>query len=214
MKTLAIDLSSPSASLAWLDGQTKREWQWPNDRQQSGVFFQTLSNVHRESGLPDRIIVGLGPGSYAGTRIAISAATGLGKTAKIPDSALLGYPSIAAMRSESPDYYVVGDARRQSFFLAQVRSHRVLEGPSLLSESELRDRIAMIQPGVSIFSMQALPQFERIDVCSPSALILAQLAERSAIDFDTPPLQPIYLREPHITVPRRGSPVADERKAR
>jgi tRNA A37 threonylcarbamoyladenosine modification protein TsaB len=74
VKILAFELSSAKGSLAWCDGDLKWKREWPNNRKNSGEFFQNLAQVQEQFGPPDRIVVGLGPGSYAGTRIAISAA--------------------------------------------------------------------------------------------------------------------------------------------
>src|SRR5436309_11099743 len=78
MKTLALELSSARGSIALFDGDKEEFFrEWPNDRKNSGPFFEHLAEVQKKYGNPDIIIVGLGPGSYAGTRIAISAAIGL-----------------------------------------------------------------------------------------------------------------------------------------
>ena len=78
MKILALELSSAEGSLALLDDE-KLEFhrEWPNDRKNSGQFFKHLIGVQEQFGRPDTIVVGLGPGSYAGTRIAISSAIDL-----------------------------------------------------------------------------------------------------------------------------------------
>src|SRR5438445_13767876 len=93
MKILALELSTARGSLAWLDGNLKNAREWPNDRKNSAAFFQNLEAVTRKSPSPEISIVGLGLGSYAGTRIAISAAIGLQLTFDAP---LIGLPSICA----------------------------------------------------------------------------------------------------------------------
>src|SRR5215472_10590958 len=99
MKILALELSSPCGSLAWLSDGAQLARQWPNDRKNSAVFFENLTAATKKFGSPEVIIVGLGPGSYAGTRIAISAAIGL----QISSGArLIGYPSICAMECDAP----------------------------------------------------------------------------------------------------------------
>src|ERR1700676_1519401 len=84
MKILALELSTARGSLAWNDALVR---EWPNDRKDSGPFFENLADIRKQFGLPEKIIVGLGPGSYAGVRIAISAAIGLsfvGGTGSVP----------------------------------------------------------------------------------------------------------------------------------
>jgi tRNA threonylcarbamoyladenosine biosynthesis protein TsaB len=198
MKILALELSSACGSLAWRDGEIDLACKWPNDRKNSSAFFQHLAAVRKEFGLPETIIVGLGPGSYAGMRIAISAAIGL----QVASGAkLIGYPSICAI--ESDDYCAIGDARRNSFFFAVVRDHNLVEGPDLFTETELRARLDRHK--MSIFASEQLPQFEKVELHYPSATILAKLASETNRDFAQPPLEPMYLREPHITEPRRST---------
>jgi len=72
MKILALELSTSRGSLAWLDGEIEFTREWPNDRKNSAAFFENLQAIRRKFGAPETITVGLGPVSYAGTRIAIS----------------------------------------------------------------------------------------------------------------------------------------------
>src|SRR6266446_9895850 len=106
MKILALELSTARGSLAWLDGETELARDWPNDRKNSAVFFENLDNVVKKFGAAQIIVVGLGPGSYAGTRIAISAAIGLQVAS---GATLIGYPSICAF-ANAAEYGVIGDA--------------------------------------------------------------------------------------------------------
>ena len=208
MKTLALELSTARGGIAEL-GEDRQQFfcEWPNDRKNSGAFFANLADAQKQFGALDTIVVGLGPGSYAGVRIAISAAMGLqtGSNAR-----LIGFPSICAMKTSEDEYCVVGDARRQSFFFARVRANDLIEGPTLLSEIELRDKIDKVEDNMSIFVSEKLPQFKRAAIAYPSAIVLAGLAQDSHRNFASPPLEPIYLREPHITIPRGIGSSADE----
>src|SRR6516164_7433745 len=199
MKTLALELSTAHGSLAWLDGEIEFTRDWPNDRKNSAAFFENLEAIRRKFGAPETIIVGLGPGSYAGTRIAISAAIGLQLSC---DARLIGYPSICAMQCDAQEYCAIGDARRKSFFFARVNNNEVIEGPTLFSELELKAKLELHDPATLVFSSELLPQFHRPLISFPSALILAKLAKESQRSFYLPPLEPIYLREPHITMPK------------
>jgi tRNA threonylcarbamoyl adenosine modification protein YeaZ len=199
MKILALELSTARGSLAWLDGDIEDGHQWPNDRKNSSPFFENLNAITKKFGGPDTIIVGLGPGSYAGTRIAISAAIGLQLSS---GACLTGLPSICAIQCDAREYCAIGDARRKSFFFACIRGHELVEGPALFSQSELQAKLASLGPGIPIFSSEPLPQFEHAVIRYPSALVVARLARESHCSFFPPPLEPIYLREPHITSPK------------
>src|ERR1044072_5016468 len=106
MKILALELSSARGSIALVDPDRLCQpdglkpsssgdnqggvysCEWPNDRKNSGPFFEHLREVRKQCGKPDTIVVGLGPGSYAGTRIAIATAIGLQPASK---GRLMGY---------------------------------------------------------------------------------------------------------------------------
>ena len=199
MKNLAIELSTSRGSLAWLDGEIEFTREWPNDRKNSAAFFENLQAVRRKFGAPDTITVGLGPGSYAGTRIAISAAIGIQLSC---DARLIGYPSICAIECNAQEYCAIGDARRKSFFFARILKNEAIEGPTLFSELELETKLESIDPATPVFSSELLSQFDRPLISFPSALILARLAKDPCRSFYLPPLEPIYLREPHITMPK------------
>jgi tRNA threonylcarbamoyladenosine biosynthesis protein TsaB len=223
MKILALELSSARGSIARLDGDNfKFHREWPNDRKNSAPFFEYLADVQKQFGKPETIIVGLGPGSYAGTRIAISAAIGLsfgrrravnaspartaqnlGHDSACPSIKLIGYPSICAMEFDAAEYCVIGDARRQTFFFARIRDNDLIEGPTLMSEAELREKLDKLDRKMSIFTTEKLPQFARAELRYPSAKVLAQLTAGSRRNFAQPPLEPMYLREPHITIPKK-----------
>jgi tRNA threonylcarbamoyladenosine biosynthesis protein TsaB len=223
MKILALELSTARGGLAWLNGDVDLVREWPNDRKHSGLFFENLTELQKQFGLPEIIIIGLGPGSYAGTRIAISTAIGLsasGGTGSVPSISgklvgrhggrpstsvgvrLIGYPSICAIETEVNEHCMIGDARRNTFFFARIRINDLVEGPTLLSEAELKEKLDKLEDKMPIFSSEPLPQFKRTAVRYPSALVLARLAQDLDRNFSLPPLEPMYLREPHITRPR------------
>jgi len=198
MKILALELSTPRGSLAWRDGDVASfAREWPNDRKNSAAFFENLDVIAKKFGSPDIIVVGLGPGSYAGTRIAISAAIGLQISS---DARLIGFPSICAIESAEADYCVIGDARRKSFFFARISGNELMEGPELFSEEGLENKLVSLRNDTPIFCSESLPQFSEAVVRYPSAQLLAQLAQDPNRNFRLPPLEPMYLREPHVTM--------------
>jgi tRNA threonylcarbamoyladenosine biosynthesis protein TsaB len=199
MRIIALELSTPRGSLAWLDGEVVCVREWPNDRKNSAPFFENLDNVVKKLDAPRTIIVGLGPGSYAGTRIAISAAIGL----QISSGArLIGFPSICAIESAEADYCMIGDARRKLFFFARINTNELMEGPELFSEEGLKSKLFSLRNDTPVFCSESLPQFPGAMLRYPSARLLARLAQDPNRNFRLPPLEPIYLREPHVTMPK------------
>lgn len=197
MKVLALELSSSVGSVAVRGrGAAQLLKVFPADRKDSGLFYENLSAIQEASGTPEAIVVGLGPGSYAGVRIAIATAIGLRAAS---GARLFGLPSICGF--ETAEYLAVGDARRNSFFFAHVVDGTCVLGPLLASEPELRDLLDT-HPGFPVFATQALPQFERVTTAHPCALRLAELALRVEGDGEEM-LEPIYLREPYITTAGR-----------
>lgn len=197
MRIIALELSSGRGSIAWVESDGKPlVHNFPNDRKHSGLFFETLQTVSRDFGTADRIVVGLGPGSYAGVRIAIAAALGFRVASA---STLLGLPSICGMETAVREYCVIGDARRTSYFFGHVLDGRLVEGPSLYSGTELEKKL--LRSNIPVFASERLSGFPQAELVYPSAGKLAVLG-RTQLDgtVETQSLEPIYLREPHITV--------------
>ena len=195
MKVLALELSSPVGSVALCDQHDRRDFRnFPADRKDSGPFFENLRAVYPSDSPPDLIVVGIGPGSYAGVRIAIATALGLRAASA---ARLRGIPSVCAI--EEDEYLFIGDARRSAFVFAHVIDGRCVEGPILANEEEIHNRLKGAR-SFPVVATQRLPQFGQISVRHPSALRLAALATRGdGIDAET--LEPIYLRAPYVTTP-------------
>lgn len=198
MKILALELSSGQGSLSCLvDGEEIFTRSFSNDRKHSGLFFENLQLCLQRGGAPDAIVVGLGPGSYAGVRIAIAAAVGLRAASA---AKLTGIPSICGIEA-AREYCVIGDARRGSFFFGRVSNGRMIEGPSLHSGEELETR--MMERSWPTYASEMLTRFPLATLAYPSARRLAELTrDRIGEIADTQLLEPIYLREPHITAPK------------
>jgi tRNA threonylcarbamoyl adenosine modification protein YeaZ len=201
MKLLGFDLSTRRGTIALVNGDrilSARDW--PNDRRNSAPFFNALNEIIREHGASEAIAVGLGPGSYTGTRIAISAGIGLQATT---GAVLTGLSSLSGI-SEENEYIVIGDAKRASFFFATIRGGLLATDPALLSQNEMNERISSIT--ISIYTSDELPQFPAAQLRFPSASLLCLRAQRFPQNLARAPLAPIYLREPHITT-RQPAPL-------
>jgi tRNA threonylcarbamoyladenosine biosynthesis protein TsaB len=198
MKLLTFDLSTRRGTIALANEEGVLDaTDWPNDRRTSAPFFATLNEIVREHGAPETIVVGLGPGSYTGTRIAISAAIGLRVTT---GATLVGISSLCAI-SDEEEFCVIGDAKRASFFFAKISGGLLANDPDLLSENEMNERLSSITT-IPIYTSDELPQFNAVELRFPSAKLLCLRAQTFPQNLARAPLAPIYLREPHITTPR------------
>ncbi len=196
--TLALECSTPRGSIAARSGGSLVFSEaFTAARGHGAVLFEVLERALKALGKCDQVAVGIGPGSYSGVRIAIAAAIGL-ELARGCD--LLGIPSIATL--EAGSYFVTGDARREEFFLARVEAGVVTEGPSLLPLAELPARLASAGP-LPIFSSAPIDALPTLRIAFPSAENLALMAEQGRGIAATGSLEPLYLRDPHITQPGR-----------
>ncbi len=204
MKVLALDLSTKQGSIAFGGScDDLEEINWPNENRNSGPFFDNLQQIRARYGAADVVVTGLGPGSYAGTRISVAAATGL---AFAWNAQLLGAPSVCAFPGKQASYFIIGDARRNAFFCAEIRE-RILSRPiELLTLEEIRQRL-QADGDLAVFTSDSLPQFPQARIGFPSARELARLALTGSKALVSSPLQPLYLREPSITLPKGQHPV-------
>lgn len=89
----------------------------------------------------DRILVGQGPGSFAGIRAALAFAQGLalGNTAKTTE--VVGLPSTYALTRAGARTAVVGDARRDRFWVVLYEGVACVKDFALVSKDELANAV-------------------------------------------------------------------------
>jgi tRNA threonylcarbamoyl adenosine modification protein YeaZ len=199
MITLAIDTSTPRGSVAvYAYGDAVFEENFQADRSHSSSLFASLERARGHAGRFNQVAIGLGPGSYAGVRIAIAAAIGfeLAFGAK-----LVGLPSVVALETGATEYLAIGDARRESFYFSRISERVCVDGPRLINEADLRELLESF-PTQPCYATEELPAFPSARITAPSAAILAKLAASGQSIVATGDLEPIYLREPHITQPK------------
>ena len=195
MRVLAIETSTSHGSVAvFALGDLIFEERFTADRRHSSTLFIALEKSRTTAAKFDRLAVGLGPGSYAGVRIAIAAALGMNL---VLESELVGVPSVAALETSVPAYLVVGDARRDAFYFTHVDRGRCIHGPLLATEDEVRREI--VARALPVFGTESLPAFPSIQLAIPSAAEIARVASEDHGVTQRGDLEPLYLREPHIT---------------
>jgi tRNA threonylcarbamoyladenosine biosynthesis protein TsaB len=204
VRVLGLETSTDFASVAlWEDGGVVFEENFPSKRSLSADLFPVLWRLLEPVGRVDRVVVGLGPGSYAGVRIAIAAAMGL---QAVWGCELVGIPSVAALAGAGERYRVIGDARRGTWYYTRVESGVCVKGPLLADSAEglrgcLGDALGHGEPPEPVYATEALPLEWGAEVRFPSASLLVSLAAAGTGIVQSADLEPLYLREAYITKP-------------
>ncbi|MEN3940496.1 tRNA (adenosine(37)-N6)-threonylcarbamoyltransferase complex dimerization subunit type 1 TsaB [Prosthecobacter sp. SYSU 5D2] len=210
---LAIDLSSTRGVIAVLrEGTLLFEAVFTAERSHNAQVFAPLGQALEAMGSePGLIIIGTGPGSYTGVRIAIAAAQGIALSRGWP---VIGWPSITT--APEADCQVIGDARRGMFYTASV-TNRLL-GPIEIVDAATAQ--ARVQTGGDWRSFDARPPLglPQVQLCPPDAGRLAETAAGLSEDeiqaLAARPLEPVYLQEAFITKARKaGKKVPGSRPA-
>ncbi len=202
---LAIELSTSRGSVAVVRGcDVLFESAFASQRSHNSQLFEPLRSALTAAGNDlDRIVIGLGPGSYTGVRIAIAAAQGISMTRGIP---ALGLPSLLCPDTlpASAPFAVIGDARRDGFFAATISDDRVTEeGIQILTSEELKKWLSQNEH-LPIYTYDSkMAEISPAILTHPSAVALASLGQKVSPDPDVQTLEPIYLRDAFITEAKR-----------
>lgn len=224
MILLALEASAGVESAAlWNSGRLLASKAWAGDRAHARPLFDALRAMLKESGLPAEqigtYVAGLGPGSFAGLRMAISCVQGMALPGNRP---LYGLSSAEASAAEAAretgrsTVLVCGDGRRQRLWSGLFEKQDGLL--TLVRDWQLdplTDLPALIPAGGAVctahWDILAGPLataaagtgavlLERAVV--PSAVTLGELAmERIRRGVASLPLSPLYLHPPVFVPP-------------
>lgn len=203
MNILAIETSIPQASLVLVrNGNAVVSERWESERNHDPYLFPALQKVMTasEEGKPELILVGAGPGSYGGVRVALAAAVGLAQVTGAQIAAVCSWTQLA-----EPGAIVVSDARRGNWTVRRedgsievVTDEQLLElqkSDYKLLTPETGDNL--IKKGIHPFRVNLTPTAEGL-----VRTWLSMTAEEQAAALAAP-AEPIYVRPPHITTPLR-----------
>ncbi len=193
MRVVAFDCSTARGSVvAVAEGEVVFREDFDSPRGRGGRFFPVLEAAMRAvDGSPDRVAVGIGPGSYNGLRTTVAAAAGL----KLAVGAeMVGVESVRCLPVEADEYFAVGDARGGQVFVARVRGRRLVGEIELVSAESWEGRVSGECPVVAVGALGDCV------VATPDAGILAEIATGESADSK---IAPFYLKPPHVTAPRQ-----------
>jgi len=208
---LIMETSTEAASVALaVDGEIVAEKSFLSDRRHNALLFAPLAEIVRIHGGKsfDAVLVGSGPGSYSGTRVGVAAAQG---AALVAGCKAVAIPSILAVPAalSGGKCLAVGDARRGSFWLANIDQGRLSGGLTLTDASGLDSAIGLAtETGMRVSSSDRFMD-RKIPFALPNAVGLWQAWHNAtpqdrAIWAGRIP-QPIYLAQPHITASKKAT---------
>ena len=217
---VAIELSTARGSVAVRSGGRSVERELAGTRAHAADLLPELAAAAAELGATprevDRVVVGLGPGSYTGLRVAAATALGL---ARATGAALRGVASVEALaaatlrRGESAG--VLMDARAGELYVARYRSETgglvAALPPSIVTHETLGgalDGVDVLLADDDALRAAALERerFARVEPCRPRALAVLDLG-LAELERDGPhepaSIEPLYLRAFAASVRRR-----------
>lgn len=203
---LALDLSTARGSIAVVrDDRIIFQSSFLSERSHNAQVFAPLREALTAAGDDlAGIVIGSGPGSYTGVRISIAAAQGVALSRGVW---CVAWSSLTAPDIEVPAVYrVVGDARRQSFYLARVENGHLMPDLELVSAEEAQQRITEGE-WLTFDAKAPLATEACVRLTRPCAALLAQrvlslsVEERNALTQR--PLTPHYLADAFITMPKK-----------
>ena len=201
MKVLAIETSSASASIAVAaHGEIVAVHRFDAPRGRGAEVFTLLDEMRAAWTGIDRLAIGLGPGSYNGLRVACALAGSIQMALGVE---LAAAPSCCLLDVKGRNYRSVGDARGGRVWFATVEDHRLAGEIELLPPDECLCRLGASP--APVYRVGEISGFECLRAAAPDAAVLAMLAP-SLPPADPRHLEPIYLKPPHITMPRPGRP--------
>jgi tRNA threonylcarbamoyladenosine biosynthesis protein TsaB len=220
MLILSIEMSSLENDVALLRGETvlaRRMWHAQTFHHTR--LFDLLREVLAEAGVaPEQIAlfaVGRGPGSFSGTRVALTAAQALAMPGGQPVVAVSSGASlahaVAAAGAGAEKIAVVGDARRDTIWLGVFDGKTGAPAqPAPWTVLPLAELAGVLPAGAKIFSpdcARLLPHWPanlpQPVAKYPTAAAVAALAQAQLASGALPePLVPIYLHPAVATPPK------------
>jgi tRNA threonylcarbamoyladenosine biosynthesis protein TsaB len=227
---LSLDTSSLACSVALQDGRVISELHEVQAREHTRLLAPMIRELLREAGLRlndlDAIVLGNGPGSFIGLRIAASVAQGLAYGAGlkiVPVSSLAGVAAEVFAVSDADEAIVAQDAHMNEIYLGAYRRGDG-DVPRPLFDERLHGRVPVDElEGTSAerrlaagFGWQRYPEIaainakligEQVDILYPRArFLLAPAADalQQGHVVDPVDVMPAYLRNKVAEKPGHG----------
>lgn len=203
MNILAIECSQSQASLClYLNSGVVYSTCWKSERNHDSFLFPALQTALAELGSAhlDILLVGAGPGSYGGVRVALAAAVGI---STVKGARVVSIDSWSSLAEDGA--CIISDARRGGWTL-RYPDGRI----AVLSTTEL---LAELTPDTTLYTIESEATLAKHGISAacydlvPTACGLVRswlhLTPQQQSDLANKPAEPIYVRPPHITEAKR-----------
>ncbi|MFZ1991218.1 MAG: tRNA (adenosine(37)-N6)-threonylcarbamoyltransferase complex dimerization subunit type 1 TsaB [Alphaproteobacteria bacterium] len=224
MKILALDTSGDACSVALYDARNKKllaEERVLIERGHAEILFSQIACVTEQGDTSlksiDRFAVTIGPGTFTGVRIGLSAARGFALAAQKP---LIGLSSleVVARGAEAPASAIIVaafDARRGEIYVQAFQGDATIlepmaatpaEAASAITEASSGGEVFIIGTGAEILRAALASKGARAEIAPGEALPRADVLARLAANRPaaTEPVMPLYLRAPDAKLPTRS----------
>ena len=229
MKVLAFDTALGALSVALCDGERVLSASFEAmQRGHAEALMSRITAVETEAGVAvqdvDRLAVTIGPGTFTGVRVGLSAARAMSLALKKP---LVGVSTLAALGSQAAEpvqevdsIAVAIDARRDQIYFQIFESNlSEMTAPAALPATKARDLMVEHRPqkggcmvvvgsGAQLLesALNADASF-RFDLSDrqPHATDIARLAMRGDAPDRKSAVAPLYLRPPDAKPQKRSS---------
>lgn len=202
MNLLAIETSVANASLClYANGKICHKAAWRAERNHDAHLFPALQdalNILGNEHKLDYVLIGAGPGSYGGVRVALAAGVGI---ATVSDAKLVALESWAQLADATA--CVVADARRGSWTVRFPDGRIEVLPPEALAR--LPHPVYSTEPAGRLTDLN-LPNIQKEGLIPTAEGLIHTWLGMSAAEQQAAaekPAEPIYVRPPHITISTR-----------
>lgn len=200
MNLLAIETSVSSATLCLYreDRGLCSRAAWTAERNHDAWLFPALQQAMEELGEEtlDAILIGAGPGSYGGVRVALAAGVGIAAVTRAKLISLCSWEQLA-----EGDACIISDARRGGWTVRHPDgSIEVLTPEELQALAAQGTPLLSVEPAGALAKLGITPAAEAL-VPTAEGLVKTwlRMTEEQRAAAAAKPAEPIYVRPPHIT---------------
>jgi tRNA threonylcarbamoyladenosine biosynthesis protein TsaB len=158
-------------------------------------IFQLIEDALKQAGISrdavDTLVVGLGPGSYTGVRLAIAVAQGWQLATGMRVIGVNSLETLASLMGSARVRLAI-DAQKSECAVAEAEGGSLVTPVRLIANTELAEDL---QGGDRIAGPDVFRLLGGGELAYPTAAVAAQLAVQRGVEVSGASLSPVYLRE-------------------